>query len=236
MKIKLLSVLLLAGVLIAACGDNKGKKESDKNESDTKIMEEQKTLTNVHVLIETTEGNIKIRLYDQTPLHRDNFVKLVESKFYDGVIFHRVIKNFMIQGGDPDSKNPVAEKRYGSGGPGYTIPAEIDSSLIHKKGALAAARTGDATNPKRASSGSQFYIVQGDKFNANEVNPGFKYTAEQLETYKTIGGTPHLDGAYTIFGEVVEGIDVVDKIAAVKTGVADRPIKDVVITKMEIVK
>ena len=189
----------------------------------------------IKVLIETSEGNIKIKLYDETPLHRDNFVKLVKSNFYDGVIFHRVIQNFMIQGGDPESKNPVAGQQYGSGDTGYTIPAEImPEKFIHKKGVLAAARD---DNPEKQSSGSQFYIVQGKIFpDAKQVNPRVNYTDKQLEVYKTIGGTPHLDGNYTVYGEVIEGLDIVDKIAAVKTLPDDRPEKDVIINKMTIVK
>ena len=198
-------------------------------------MEQETPLTDVKILIETSEGNIIIKLYDETPLHRDNFVKLVKSNFYDGIIFHRVIPDFMIQGGDPDSRNPVAGRQYGFGGLDYTIPAEImPEKYIHKKGVLAAARD---NNPEKRSSSSQFYIVQGDiEYNASQVNRQVKYTAEQLEIYKTIGGTPHLDGSYTVYGEVVEGLDIVDKIAAVKTLPGDRPVKDVFINKMTIVE
>ncbi|MDR0371037.1 MAG: peptidylprolyl isomerase [Prevotellaceae bacterium] len=163
------------------------------------------------VLIETTLGDIKIKLYNETPLHRDNFIALVEKKFYDGVLFHRVIKNFMIQAGDPDSKDAPSGKQLGAGGPGYTIPAEILPQFIHKKGAVAAARTGDFVNPQRASSGSQFYIVQNES------------------------GTPYLNGSYSVFGEVLEGLEVVDKIADVKTAFADRPEEDVKIISMKIV-
>ncbi|MDR1055116.1 MAG: peptidylprolyl isomerase [Prevotellaceae bacterium] len=239
MRTKFLATLSIAVLLLSACGGgNQNKKDTDKKEdvkteNDTKTMDEQKSLTNVTILIETTEGNIKAKLYDETPLHRDNFVKLVKDHFYDGVIFHRVISNFMIQGGDPDSKNPQPDARYGSGGPGYTIPAEFNSTLFHKKGALAAARLGDQANPEKASSGSQFYIVQGQKFpDAKQVNPNTNYTAEQLEIYKTLGGTPHLDGGYTVFGEVIEGLNIVDKIALVQTAPGDRPIKDVIIKKI----
>ena len=191
--------------------------------------------------IETTEGKIKIRLYDETPLHKANFDKLCNEKFYDGIIFHRVIKGFMIQTGDPASKNPTPEGRYGSGGPGYTIPAEFVPTLFHKKGAIAAARMGDMGNPEKASSGSQFYIVVGevytlDKLKKLEANmqrsiPEFKFSEEAIQAYTTIGGTPHLDGAYTVFGEVVEGIEVVDKIAKTPTGSMDRPNTDIFITK-----
>lgn len=186
------------------------------------------------VLISTQYGDIKVKLYNETPQHRDNFVKLAQEGFYDGTLFHRIIKEFMIQGGDPNSKNAQASTMLGNGGPGYTIPAEILPNFIHKKGALSAARLGDQGNPKRESSGSQFYVVQGKKWTDDELNMfaqrGSKLTPEQKEIYKTIGGTPHLDGAYTVFGEVVEGLDVIDKIAAVPTGQADRPIEDVKMT------
>lgn len=185
-------------------------------------------------LISTQYGDIKVKLYNETPQHRDNFVKLVEQGFYDGTLFHRIIKEFMIQGGDPNSKNAQPGAMLGNGGPGYTIPAEILPGLIHKKGALSAARLGDQMNPKRESSGSQFYVVQGKKWTDDELNMfaqrGLKLTPEQREIYKTIGGTPHLDGAYTVFGEVVEGLDVLDKIAATPTGQVDRPIEDIKMT------
>ncbi len=163
------------------------------------------------VLLKTSMGDMKIKLYNETPLHRDNFIKLVNEKYYDGLLFHRVIKDFMIQGGDPNSKDATAGQQLGMGGPGYTIPAEILSQFTHKKGAVAAARMGDQVNPKKESSGSQFYIVH----NSN--------------------GTPHLDGAYTVFGEVIEGMDVIDKIANVKTGRADRPVEDVKIISVSII-
>lgn len=185
-------------------------------------------------LISTQYGDIKVKLYNETPQHRDNFVKLVEQGFYDGTLFHRIIKEFMIQGGDPNSKNAQPGAMLGNGDPGYTIPAEILPGVIHKKGALSAARLGDQMNPKRESSGSQFYVVQGKKWTDDELNMfaqrGLKLTPEQREIYKTIGGTPHLDGAYTVFGEVVEGLDVLDKIAATPTGQADRPIEDIKMT------
>ena len=194
------------------------------------------------VLIETTKGNITVVLYDDTPLHRDNFVKLAESGFYEGLLFHRVIKNFMIQGGDPMSKDAAPNARLGNGDPGYTIPAEIVyPKHFHKKGALAAARTGDNVNPERRSSGSQFYIVQGQpytdmKLDQYEKALGRTFTTKERDAYATIGGTPHLDNQYTVFGEVVEGLGVVDKIAAVETGVADRPVEDVKIIKMTVLK
>ncbi len=245
-------------------------------------MEEKK------VEIRTDLGNIRVKLYNETPKHRDNFLKLVREGFYKDLLFHRVIKDFMIQGGDPKSKGASSETSLGGGDVGYTIPAEMDETLIHKKGALAAARTGDEVNPKRESSGCQFYIVQGklsndaelnqtEKYQENKAkerrfkelclerseeirnlqitrnreglmklqsefedildkefkNKKYKYTAEQRETYKTIGGTPFLDREYTVFGEVIDGLDVVDKIASVVTGNADRPKSDL---KFEIVE
>lgn len=249
------------------------------------------------VLIETTAGNIRIALYNETPKHRDNFIKLVESGFYNNLIFHRVIKNFMIQTGDPNSKNAPSGQALGMGGPGYTVPAEFNPAFIHKKGALAAARQGDNVNPNRESSGSQFYIVVGSLANAGQLqqveatitngtkqqifyqyymSPGnkalrdkveamkaandraglaevsrqmeahvdsvmktkkpFAYTEEQKKIYSTLGGTPHLDQSYTVFGEVIEGLDVVEKIGNAATGPQDRPIEDVKIISMKIVK
>ena len=174
-----------------------------------------------------------IRLYDLTPGHRDNMIKLVKEGFYEGQLFHRVIKDFMIQGGDPHSVNADRGQRLGTGGPGYTIPAEFNELLIHKKGALAAARLGDRMNPDQASSGSQFYIVQGQIYTIEILNMLQKdrstpFTQEAIEAYTTLGGTPHLDGAYTVFGEVVEGLDVVDRIASSRTDSNNRPVDDVV--------
>lgn len=191
------------------------------------------------ILIKTTKGDIKIKLYNETPLHRDNFIKLAKEGFYDNVLFHRVIKDFMIQTGDPESVDAPADKQLGMGGPGYTIPAEIVTDFYHKKGALAAARMPDQMNPNKESSGSQFYIVQGRKYNDTEIKAfenrsGRKFTTEQWNTYSKIGGTPHLDGAYTVFGEVIEGLNVVEDISYVKCGRADRPIEDVKIIKVEI--
>jgi cyclophilin family peptidyl-prolyl cis-trans isomerase len=243
------------------------------------------------VLITTELGEIRLLLYNETPEHRDNFIKLAENNFYDGLLFHRVIKNFMIQGGDPNSKNADPGSRLGSGGPDYTIPAEIVDGLFHKRGALAAARTGDQVNPERRSSGSQFYIVQGKVWRPGELDtletqrnlsllqtifrnrfdeareelnrfrqendeqgfnirvaelraeadsmfqtmPGFKFTREQREIYSASGGSPSLDGAYTVFGEVLEGLEVLDKIAAVETDSADRPIEDITM-KVKVIK
>ena len=194
------------------------------------------------VLIETTKGNITVMLYDETPLHRDNFIKLVESNFYDSILFHRVIKDFMIQAGDPTSKNAAPDVLLGDADTDYTIPAEfVYPKYFHKKGALAAARTSDDENPERRSSGSQFYIVKGriftdEKLDQYEDRLGIKMPAEIREYYKTVGGTPHLDTQYTVFGEVLDGMDVVNEIAAVETNKDDRPVIDVRILKMKIVK
>ncbi len=240
------------------------------------------------IKITTEYGDIIIKLYNETPKHRDNFLKLTKENFYDSTLFHRVIKDFMIQGGDPNSKNAPAGKMLGNGGPGYTIPAEFNPKLYHKRGAIAAAREGDNVNPQRASSGSQFYIVWGKTFTNEQLKnyekhinssnkqlftmnfinnpknrdirnkldslklsgnttefqnyamkiqkqidkdfnklPVFKYTPEQIKTYTTIGGTPHLDGAYTVFGEVIKGLDVVEKIINQPTNKNNRPLKDI---------
>lgn len=190
----------------------------------------------VKFVIHTDYGDMKGFLYNETPKHRDNFKKNVEQGYYDGLLFHRVISGFMIQGGDPVSRTAKAGQQLGSGGPGYTVPAEINPALIHKKGALSAARTGDQVNPQKASSGSQFYIVQGKKQTASQLSQGpMKYTDAQKQTYETIGGTPFLDGGYTVFGEITEGLDVIDKIAAVQKDASDRPVQDVKMT-IKIVK
>jgi len=198
------------------------------------------------VLMQTTMGDIVIRLSDSTPLHRDNFLKLVKVGYYDSVLFHRVIKDFMIQGGDPNSKRAAAGQPLGSGNPGYTVSAEFRKTLFHKKGVIAAARTSDNVNPTKASSGSQFYITQGkiytdaglDSVETFRLN-GRKIPADQRAVYKTIGGTPTLDQGYTVYGEVVKGLDVVDKIAVVQTSRAqdrDRPLQDVRIIKAKLIK
>ncbi len=204
-------------------------------------VQAQKGKKKKEMLIEfqTTEGTMMVKLYNETPQHRDNMVKLVKSGYYDGLLFHRIIKDFMIQGGDPDSKGAKPGQMLGQGGPGYTIPAEFIDTLIHKKGALAAARMGDQMNPTKASSGSQFYIVHGRIFNENELasfeaRSGRKYTDAQKQIYATLGGTPHLDGAYTVFGELVSGFDVLDKIARTQTAAGDRPVKDMVIIKAKV--
>jgi len=239
------------------------------------------------VSIKTEFGEIKVKLYDETPLHKENFLKLVNEGFYNDLLFHRVINNFMIQGGDPDSKNAEAGKRLGGGSLGYTIPAEFVPKYFHKKGALAAARKGGPSNLEKRSSASQYYIVQGrifstekldsmemmknsrikndlqkkmfqdatseiNEFRNNNDQAGFnvfvvdlrekvdsifeadlkfKFTKEQREIYTTIGGYPSLDGGYTVFGEVIEGLDVLDKISVVETDKYNRPLKDI---KMEV--
>lgn len=193
------------------------------------------------VAIETTQGKIVVLLYDETPKHRDNFLKLVKNGTYNGLLFHRVIKNFMIQGGDPKSKDAKPGQPLGDGTLGYTVPAEIKAGLFHKKGALCAARQGDEVNPRRESSASQFYIVQGNVWDGNQLDAlaqrfGKRFSAEQRKAYTTVGGTPHLDGEYTVFGEVVEGLQVVDKIASVRCDRMDRPVEDVKIISMKVVK
>lgn len=190
------------------------------------------------VLIETSFGELIVELSDSTPGHRDNFVKLVDDGFYDGLLFHRVIKDFMVQGGDPNSRDAKPGKRLGTGGPGYTIDAEIRPDHLHTKGALSAARQGDNVNPTKKSSGSQFYLVQGKPQSKAQMrktqrriqskSPTFEYTEEQLEQYATLGGTPFLDMDYTVFGYVIAGMDIIDSIAMVKTGRGDRPEKDVI--------
>ena len=187
------------------------------------------------ILIETKFGDMKVRLYDETPNHRDNFIKLAEEGFYDGTLFHRVMDGFMVQGGDPDSKNAVAGAALGMGGPDYTIPSEFNPDLLHYKGVLATARQTDVYNPEKESNGSQFYIVHGTAINNAILNryaqrKGITYTKEQRSKYKKLGGTPQLDMEYTVFGEVVEGLEVIDKIAAAKVDKRNRPFEDVKMT------
>ena len=191
-----------------------------------------------YVLISTSMGDMKVKLYNATPKHRDNFLKLAKENFYDSLLFHRVIPNFMIQGGDPLSRNAEPGIPLGSGDNGYTVPAEFVDTIFHRKGALCAART---ENPEKASSGCQFYIVQGqvltnEQAAAMEQQRGIKLSDKQKQLYTTIGGSPWLDKGYTVFGEVTEGLDVIDKIAAVKTAPGDRPLKDVYILKVKILK
>lgn len=200
------------------------------------------------VLMETSMGNIRVRLYNETPKHRDNFIKLVKEGFYDGLLFHRVINRFMIQTGDSASRNAQPGQLLGDSPEGYKVPAEIHfPALFHKRGAVAAAREGDDVNPDRASSASQFYIVYGRRFDDKMLDDAQKrldrqtggmvrMTPEVRETYKKKGGTPHLDGQYTVFGEVIEGLDVVDKIQWVDTDENDRPKEDIRIIRATMVK
>lgn len=204
------------------------------------------------VLIQTTEGDITLKLYNETPLHRDNFIKLVKAKTYNGVLFHRVIKEFMIQGGDPNSKTAATDAMLGDGDVGYTIPAEFRTpEIYHKYGALAAAREGDDSNPQKASSGCQFYIVVGKKFTDEQLDKlqeskiaryghandsTYKFSTQARRDYKAIGGTPHLDGNYTVYGEVLKGMDVVEKISKSETNSMDRPLKDIRILKMRLIR
>lgn len=227
-------LVLMAGQF--AFSQSKGRTSAKQAEQGVVTEKKQNTM----ILLETSLGNIKIELYNDTPVHSNNFVKLVKEGFYDGILFHRVIEGFMIQGGDPDSKGAPAGQHLGAGGPGYTLPAEIIPNHFHKRGAIAAARTGDQGNPMRRSSGSQFYIVHGTKTPASNLNAysryGFEFSEEQLNAYETIGGAPTLDAQYTVFGEVVEGMDVVDKIASVEKDGADRPKTDVVIVKATVIE
>ena len=203
----------------------------------TPAVKKEVKIPGTRVKITTDSGVMVIRLYNKTPQHRDNFIKLASEHFFDSLLFHRVIQGFMIQGGDPQSKYAQPGQMLGMGDVGYTIPAEFDTSLFHKKGALAAART---PNPAKASSGCQFYIVQGNKLtdadlNNMEMQKGIKYSAAQRNTYKTIGGTPFLDMDYTVFGEVEIGLEVIDKISSVPKGPGDRPLADVRM-KIEVIK
>ena len=282
MKRNLLILLtVLAYVGMASCKPGQKKDSDMENQKETMLK------------IETTLGDIKVKLYNETPKHRDNFIKLAKEGMYDGTLFHRVIKDFMVQAGDPDSKNAPKGKMLGAGDVGYTIPAEIVyPKYFHKRGALSAARQGDNVNPKKESSGCQFYIVTGKVYNDSTLlnmekqmnenklttlfnalaqkhmkeiykmrkenneeglydlqeklfaqaqeeaakQPEFRFTKEQVEAYTTVGGTPHLDGEYTVFGEDVEGMDIVDKIQNVKTDRNDRPEEDVKIIKVEVEK
>ena len=196
------------------------------------------------VRMETSKGTIVVELYNETPQHRDNFLKLAEEGFYDGTLFHRVIGGFMAQGGDPQSKTAQPDQRLGTGGPGYTVEAEIDPAFVHVKGALAAARQGDQVNPQRRSSGSQFYIVQGRNvtkeslqkmvMSKSSAGQAFSYTPDQIAAYEALGGTPHLDMQYTVFGRVIEGLDVLDAICGVQVNRSNRPLEDISV-RMEII-
>ena len=203
----------------------------------TPVVKKEVKIPGTRVKVTTDSGVMIIRLYDKTPLHRDNFIKLASEHFFDSLLFHRVIEGFMIQGGDAQSKYAQPGQQLGMGDVGYTIPAEFDTSLFHKKGALAAART---PNPAKASSGCQFYIVQGNKLTDTDINKmemgkGIKYSQKQRNIYKTVGGTPFLDMEYTVFGEVESGLNVIDKIATVQKARGDRPIVDVRM-KIEVMK
>ena len=278
MKTNNLFIIAVITVLLAACGA--GSKKSTDMEKRTQVK------------IETTMGDIIVELYNETPKHRDNFIKLAKEGVYDSTLFHRVIRQFMIQAGDPESKNAADTAHLGSGDVGYTIPAEFVPKFFHKKGALAAARMGDDVNPERASSGCQFYIVTGRKFRESQLldmagqknnarmdtifnqlarkhmkeiyklkkandqdallelqdsleaqayaiykeEEPFMFTPEQLSAYSTIGGAPHLDGAYTVFGQVVSGMETVEKIEGTKTGKADRPVENVRILKATVLE
>ncbi len=196
-----------------------------------------KKIPGVRIKLTTDSGVVIIRLYDKTPKHRDNFIKLTNAHFFDSLLFHRVINGFMVQGGDPESKHAQPGVMLGNGDVGYTIPAEFDTSLFHKKGALAAART---NNPEKASSGCQFYLVQGKKYGDPELDGleqqiGIKFSPAKRKIYKKIGGTPFLDMNYTVFGEVESGLDVIDKIATVAVDANNRPLVDVRM-KAEVVK
>jgi len=187
---------------------------------------------NCKVMIETNFGQMELELYDSTPKHRDNFIKLAEEGYFNELLFHRVIKGFMVQGGDPESKNAPAGKPLGAGGPGYQVDAEFNPENVHLKGAIAAARMGDGANPAKRSSGSQFYIVQGTSVSPEllermEGQKGIRYTSEQIKMYQEVGGTPFLDMEYTVFGRIVKGLEIIDQIADVQTAPGDRPTEDV---------
>ena len=186
----------------------------------------------VRIKIETDSGTMVARLYNQTPLHKENFVKLIKDHFYDGLLFHRVVPDFMIQGGDPSSKNAQPGQALGEGGLKYTLPAEFDTAFFHKKGALAMAREGDVTNPEKASSATQFYIVEGKKLTEEELDQmeeRFEITLPEnhREVYRTLGGTPFLDMKYTVFGEIESGLEVIDKIARAAKDSRNRPLEDI---------
>lgn len=237
-------IILLSALLMLACSQasqaDTATTGSD-NQEQKNPTKKKKPAQMTKVLLKTSMGDIVIALYDETPLHKENFIKLVNDKYYDGVLFHRIIQNFMIQTGDPESKTAKPGQMLGNGGPGYTIPAEFVPGLYHKRGAVAAARMGDNVNPKKESSGSQFYIVDGRVFSTNDLNrviqmTGKTYSMDQIKDYTSIGGAPHLDGDYTVFGEVVSGMEIVDKIAAQQKDGRDRPLEDIKIISAEIMK
>lgn len=223
MNLKLL-IVAMAATLMLSCSQERGETE---------------------VIVETTMGTIELKLYNETPKHRDNFISLANESYFDSLLFHRVIPDFMIQGGDPDSKYAPAGARLGEGGPGYLLNAEIRPGLIHKRGALAAAREGDEVNPAKMSSPCQFYIAWGKVYEKHELQAlvnlieertgrKMELTTEQATAYTTVGGIPHLDGEYTVFGEVTKGLEVVDKIQNVERDKYDRPLTDVRILKVTV--
>ena len=221
--------------LLACSPKTKPTSQAPAQEPTKKSSPKTKGPQSQYATISTPYGNMVVRLSNATPLHRDNFLKLAGQGYYNGTLFHRVITNFMIQGGDPDSKNAKPGIALGNGGPDYTIPAEFVDSLYHRRGALAAARESDNVNPTKASSGSQFYIVDGRTFPPAAVSQIYQKnnrvpTPEQLTTYETVGGAPHLDGNYTVFGYLVSGFNVLDSIAAQPRDRMDRPLKDVKMT------
>lgn len=209
--------------------------------SQTVMTEKFSVKEGTKVVMETTAGPIVIQLYDMTPIHRDNFIKLAQEGVYDGLLFHRVIEKFMIQGGDPKSREAEPGALLGEGSLGYTLPAEIHKELFHRRGALCAARQGDEVNPKKESSASQFYIVQGEVYDPGmlkKIGERFRkrYTPEQEKVYATEGGAPHLDGDYTVFGQVIEGMEVVDKIASMECDKNNRPKEDVRIISVKVIE
>ena len=244
MKKALVYCIALSIIALSSCSSPKKVKTDDGTaaaETTKQTTSNNNTQKMTKVLLKTTFGDITIALYDDTPAHRDNFHKLVNDKFYDGVLFHRIIKGFMIQGGDPDSKTAKPGQRLGSGDVGYTIPAEFVPTHFHKRGAVCAARMGDNVNPQKASSGCQFYIVDGtvydnDKLNMIAQRTGKTFTPEQIQAYTTIGGAPFLDGDYTVFGEVIKGMEVVDKIAEQQKDGADRPLEDIKIISATMIR
>lgn len=244
MKKALVYCIALSVMALTSCSSpKKVKTDNDTASPESTAQTSLKNNTDkmTKVLLKTSFGDITIALYDETPKHKENFLKLVNEKFYDGVLFHRIIQGFMIQGGDPDSKNAKPGQQLGAGDIGYKIPAEIVNGRFHKRGAVAAAREGDQVNPQKASSGCQFYIVDGtvydnDKMDMISQRTGKTFSSEQVEAYTTIGGAPWLDGDYTVFGEVVSGMDVVDKIAAQKKDRNDRPLEDIKIISATIIR
>ena len=221
---------IFAGIFTCGCSSKVANNSSVTEKEDEKTVEK-----TTMVVISTDFGEMKAVLYNETPLHKENFIKLAKEGYFDGTLFHRVIDGFMIQGGDPDSKNAKKGQMLGQGGPDYTIAAEFKQELIHRKGALAAARMADQVNPRKESSGSQFYIAQGKVYTKDELNNlaarmGKQFNQTQIEAYTTVGGVPFLDYEYTVFGQVIEGLEVIDKIAAVQKDHYDRPTEDIKMT------